>query len=186
MKALIAFGLILAAIQEKEKPLQALVDDDIGFVLNKPKGEDWEVKKLPKGLGGIVAHKTESFTIRLTLETKSEHQKFNPLKDAADRVVEKLSTDAEGKPLADKKVLTRKSEESKFPGNGGPKAWYLDLLIREGDKESSSRYWIFVDKTNTNNMYQFEVSGADDLHKKFQKEAGATLGSFRTFRVKNK
>lgn len=170
----------------QDKPETRLVDEDLGFALSRPKDDLWEIVRNDKGRGGRVGHRVEPFWVSVSIEIKNEGQKFSPLKDVADKLVERLGLDADGKVLPDRKITRRKNSEAVFPGAGGPKAWHLDVEIADGEKKSPTRFWIFVDKANPNHLFRLEINGSDELLKKFDKDVKTILGTFQTFKVKKR
>lgn len=187
-----AFALLALPVWPQDPPKERVVDEAKGFSISKPKGEEWKVTeggenaKVYKETQAVVSHRIDELTIEVLITTKGEREKWAEYPDIAHKFVEQLGQ-KDGKAIEGRKVKTRKDEKAKFPGNGQPNAWFLDLEVRDNDKVGLTlRYWLFVDKQNPHNLVNVFIVASDEIYKKYQKEIALVLSGLQTFKAKKK
>lgn len=177
---------------KQEKPLTMVHDEERGIIMMKPKDEKWEIKKGGEGAkvftGGsaLVSHRLDLFTIEVVTSVKEDNQTFGTLKEVVDKTITNFENDKDGKPIPDRKIIKRKNEESKFPGAGNPKAWFLDMAIDEKGNKTPIRIWTFLCEKDKNKLVRVSIFGADDLYKKYEKDVNYVCATLQTYKVKKK
>jgi hypothetical protein len=188
----VVMGSVAWPQAKQEKPLTMVNDEERGIVMMKPKDEKWEIKKGGEGAkvfsGGsaLVSHRIDLFTIEVVTSVKEDNQTFGTLKEVADKTITQFETDKDGKAIPDRKVIKRKNEESKFPGAGNPKAWFLDIAIEEKGNKTPMRIWTFIDEKDKNKLVRVSIFGGDDLYKKYEKDVNYVCATLQTYKVKKK
>ncbi len=181
----------LMASAQGDKPINQVIDEDKGVVINKPKDEKWSLKKgegkiFKEGVG-IVTHRLEEFAIEVSAQYKSENQTFGELKEFGEtKLIPSFENDNDGKKIEGRTVRKRAGQEMKFPGAGQPKAWFLDIEIDEKGNKVPLRFWSFICEKDKNKLVRVTISGSDENYKKFAKELNFTLATLQTFKVKRK
>ncbi|MBI2899075.1 MAG: hypothetical protein HYY17_02755 [Planctomycetes bacterium] len=177
------FCLISASAAWAQKDRVAIVEEN-GVVLSCPRGEEWKAKVEDvsftdgsKAKAAFVEHKMEDLKIWVLVQADPDRKGFKPLKEIAESILEE--------PKKKDKAKVRKNAAAKFPGAGGPSAWYLEVEWEESNAKKVKREWLFIDKANQG-LCRVMIDCPDDIHTKFQAQIQFVLAAMQVVKVKKK
>ena len=185
--AAISFFFAAGLLAQDDKKKNDFTDKDNGFYIAKPpKNDAWDVKTDTKKLNNSlvsVAHRIDDIAVEVFFQKQNKQQPLNL--DPKESAKNEIKGQEEGKTKGDyKEVKVKESaKEVNFPGDGGAKAQYFTLVIKDkNDKEFEWHEYIFLSKANGGQYRVFILCAPGELEKK-KKEVDVILGSFKSFKL---
>jgi hypothetical protein len=174
-----------AGVAQEKQPI-TVQNKQLGLAISRPNDEKWKCQESGRWYNTCigVTHVIDDLTVDAVASFLEPNTKWPDGgveaigKDVLQNYRDNTKPESKDKPARWKefKVITEE-KKSKYPGAGGPTAFYVQAHVTLGDDSVKElNEWVFL---KSNNLYRVAVVGGKGEYKKKIKDVGFILGSLQ-------